>query len=81
MSGDLRLTDKWRIGVSTGYDFENNDLTYTSVNIYRDLHCWEMTINWIPFGFRRSYNLTIRVKSPVLQDLKYEQRREFFDFQ
>ncbi len=80
MNGNIRLTSKWRIGVSTGYDFKNNDITYTSIDIYRDLHCWEMMINWVPFGFRRSYNLTIRVKSPVLQDLKYEQRREFFDF-
>ncbi len=80
MSGDVRLSPKWRIGVTSGYDFEYQEITYTSVNIYRDLHCWEMTINWIPFGFRKSYNLTIRVKSPVLSDLKYEQRREYFDF-
>ncbi len=80
MSGDVRLTPKWRIGVTSGYDFEYNEITYTSVSLYRDLHCWEMSINWIPFGFRKSYNLTIRVKSPVLRDLKYEQRREYFDF-
>ncbi len=80
MRGDIRLTPKWRIGASSGYDFENNDITYTSVNIYRDLHCWEMRFNWVPFGFRKSYNLTIRVKSHVLKDLKYEKRRDYYDF-
>lgn len=80
LDGNIRLTPKWRLGVSTGYDFENKDITYTSVNVFRDLHCWQMTINWIPFGFRRSYNLTIRVKASILEDLKYEQRKEFYDY-
>ncbi len=70
VNGNLSLSPKWRVGVRTGYDFEAKDITYTSVNIYRDLHCWEMTLNWIPFGFRKSYMFTIRAKSSVLQDLK-----------
>jgi len=77
--GDVSLTPKWRIGFRTGYDFENNDLTYTSIDIYRDLHCWEMTFNWIPMGFRQSYNFTIRVKASVLQDLKLTRTRHHLD--
>ncbi len=78
-SGDVSLTPNWRIGFRSGYDFERNEITYTSVNLYRDLHCWEMTLNWIPFGFRKSYNLTIRVKSSVLQDLKLTRRTHHLD--
>ena len=61
-NGNIKLTDKWKIGFRSGYDFEKS-LTYTSVDIYRDLHCWEMLFKWIPFGFHQSYNFTIRVKS------------------
>ncbi len=78
-SGDLKLTPKWKIGFNSGYDFVNGDLTYTSIDIFRDLHCWEMSFNWIPFGFRQSYMLTIRVKAPVLQDLKLNRRQGWFD--
>lgn len=78
-SGDFYLTPKWRIGFRSGYDFKQNQITYTSVDIYRDLHCWEMTLNWIPFGFRKSYNFTIRVKSQVLQDLKLTRRTHHLD--
>ena len=78
--GDLRLTPKWKIGFNSGYDFVNKGLTATSLDIYRDLHCWEMTFNWIPFGFRQSYMLTIRVKAPVLQDLKLNRRQAWYDF-
>jgi hypothetical protein len=73
-SGDINLTKKWKIGVRSGYDFEAKDLSYTSVDIYRDLHCWEMTFNWVPLGPRKSYLFTIKVKSSLLQDLKLTRR-------
>ena len=79
VSGNLGLTPMWRIGFRSGYDFQRKEITYTSVDIYRDLHCWEMTLNWIPFGFRKSYNFTIRVKSSVLQDLKLSRRTHHLD--
>ena len=80
-SGDLKLTKKWKIGFNSGYDFDAKDLSYTSLNIYRDLHCWEMLVKWIPFGYRQSYNFTIRVKASVLQDLKWEKKKDWYDYQ
>ncbi|MBN2745999.1 MAG: LPS-assembly protein LptD [Bacteroidales bacterium] len=79
-SGDVNITKKWKIGVSSGYDFTAKDLTFTTIDIYRDLHCWELMFNWIPTGFRRSFNLTVRVKSPLLQDLKLTKKRDWRDF-
>jgi lipopolysaccharide assembly outer membrane protein LptD (OstA) len=73
-SGDFSLTQRWKIGFNSGYDFEQKDLSYTSVDIYRDLHCWEMSFNWVPLGPRQSYLFTIRVKSALLQDLKLTRR-------
>jgi len=79
-SGDIKLTPKWKIGFRSGYDFVNKDISYTTIDIYRNLHCWEMTFNWIPFGFRRSYNFGINVKASVLQDLKLTRKREWYDY-
>lgn len=76
---DFNLTPKWKIAINSGYDFINKKLSYTSVNIYRDLHCWEMRFNWIPFGFLKSYSIDINVKSPTLQDLKLSRRRSWYD--
>lgn len=73
-TGDISVTKKWKVGATSGYDFEQKDFSYTSVDIYRDLHCWELRFNWIPFGIRQSYLLTIQVKSSVLQDLKLTRR-------
>ena len=78
-SGDIRVTDHWKVGFTSGWDFEKSDFSYTSMNIYRDLHCWEMSVRVIPFGQRQSYVFTINVKSPVLQDLKLNRRRNYYD--
>ncbi|MCK5856503.1 MAG: LPS-assembly protein LptD [Bacteroidales bacterium] len=80
LRGDVNITKKWKIGITTGWDFQANELSFTSVDIYRDLHCWELMFNWIPIGNRKSYNLTIRVKSPMLQDLKLNKRKDWRDY-
>jgi len=77
VTGDVNLTNKWKVGFTTGYDFINKEYTYTSIDFYRDLHCWEMRMNWIPFGYRQGWNFTIAVKASMLQDLKYQMQDSF----
>jgi lipopolysaccharide assembly outer membrane protein LptD (OstA) len=79
MSGDVRLTSKMAINYSTGYDFKQNEITMTRVGISRDLHCWEMSFSWIPTGYMKSWNFTIRAKASMLQDLKYERRKDYHE--
>ncbi len=78
-NGDLKLSDNWKIGYASGYDFVNKELTLTKIDLFRDLHCWEFSFGWIPIGFRRSFDFTIRVKSSTLQDLKLNRRNFWFD--
>jgi len=78
-NGNLSLTSKWKIGFNSGWDFKNKELTYTSVNITRDLHCWQMRLAWIPLGSRQSYSFTISAKSAILSDLKYNKRKSWYD--
>ncbi|MEC9209440.1 MAG: putative LPS assembly protein LptD, partial [Bacteroidota bacterium] len=77
-SGNLKITKNWKIGFRSGYDFDEKELTYSSLDIYRDLHCWEMLFHWIPLGYHQSYTLTIRVKAAALRDLKYEKKKDWF---
>ena len=79
-NGDVNITNQWKVGFRSGYDLTNKSFTYTSIDIYRDLHCWEMIFNWIPIGFHQSYNLMIRVKSSILQDLKLTKKKDFYDY-
>ncbi len=80
ISGDISLTDKWKIGGNTGYDFERKDVTVTNINIHRNLHCWEMRFTIVPFGPHRHYSFTINAKSAILRDLKYDKRKSWYDY-
>lgn len=80
LNGDINVTPKWKVGYQTNYDIEEGKFSYTSFDIYRDLHCWEMSISWIPFGQRKSYMVKINVKASTLQDLRITRKREYYDF-
>lgn len=79
LNGDISITPKWKITFSTGWDFVNNNITYTNLSVYRDLHCWEMRFNWIPIGTYKSWNFTINVKASALKDLKYTKKKDYRD--
>ena len=79
INGDFSLTPKWKIGWSSGYDFQQKEVTATSFNLSRDLHCWEMTFSCIPFGTHQSYNFQINVRSSLLKDLKLMKRDSWYD--
>lgn len=76
---NFTLSPSWRVAIGSGYDFVQNEFTYTVVDISRDLHCWEMRFRWIPFGFLRSYTFGINVKSTILRDLKVEKKSNPYD--
>jgi hypothetical protein len=82
-NGGFNLTERWKVNVSSGFVFERIDkvtLGLTSIDISRDLHCWQMNLNLVPFGFRRSFNFTLQVKASVLQDLKLTRRKAYQDY-
>ena len=79
LSGSVKLTDKWNIRGNTNYDIMAQEFSYTSFNLTRDLHCWTMSLNFVPFGFRRSYSFTISANSSMLADLKIMKNRSFYD--
>lgn len=79
LRGEINLSPKWKFSAQTGYDFEQKKLSYTSLTIYRDLHCWEMRFNVIPYGTYKSWNFQINVKASALQDLKLTKKKDYRD--
>lgn len=79
MRGRVQLTKKMNITYSTGYDFNAKEITMTQLSFTRDLHCWNMSFNWVPNGNMKMWDFAIRVNASVLQDLKYERRKDYHD--
>jgi lipopolysaccharide assembly outer membrane protein LptD (OstA) len=64
----ITLTKNWRINWTGRFDLIEKTIVYQSFSIYRDLHCWEMSLNWQPSnGY---YSFQINVKESILQDIK-----------
>ena len=76
ISTNLSFTPKWRVGISSGYDFKQKGFTFTQVRFDRDLDSWRLDFSWVPFSPRASWNFFIGIKSGLLSDLKYEKRSE-----
>lgn len=66
----LALTKNWNISTNASYDFVGKRIVVPSIRIHRDLHCWEMNLDYRPTGFVRGFNFEIRVKAEQLRDLK-----------
>ncbi|WP_428331332.1 putative LPS assembly protein LptD [Mucilaginibacter sp.] len=77
LSGDVNITNKWKIQYNTNYDIKAGRLAVSSFGIYRDLHCWDLNVQWVPFGLYKSYNITLKVKAAILQDLKLSKRSDY----
>jgi len=75
ISGSIEFSPKWKVGVSSGFDFENLGITYTQLRFERDLDSWRFSFNWVPFGDRATYYFFIGIKQGVLSDLKYDKRQ------
>lgn len=80
IAGDVNITKNWKVSANINYDIQGKRITTSTINIHRDLHCWEMRFTVIPFGIRQSYLFTIGVKPGMLQDLKLQRRSGYVNF-
>ena len=68
MSGNMKLTNKWNINFSSGWDFTYHDFTTTTMSVTRDLHCFNMSCSMVLKPYT-SYNFTVKANSSMLSDL------------
>ena len=74
-SGDVELSPRWKVGVSSGYDIKGKGITHTNLRFERDLLSWKMNFNWTPFSANKSWFFFIGIKSSVLSDIKWDKQR------
>ena len=76
ISGNVDISPKWKLGVSTGYDFVQKGVTFTQLRFQRDLLSWRMDFNWTPFGDYANWGFFIGVKAGILSDVKWDKRTQ-----
>lgn len=76
-SGTIRLSSAWNASFSSGYDFTNHGISMTTVNLGRDMHCFNLTCGFV-FGTFTSYHITMRATAGSLTDaLKYDKKSSY----
>ena len=73
-SGNIGISENWKINFASGYNFEHKKLTTTTMNISRDLHCFEMSCGIVLSPYT-SFNFSFRATSQMLADaIKWDKR-------
>ncbi len=76
--GDVQLSPRWDVGISSGYDFVNQGFAQTQLRFRRNLKSFDLRFNWVPFGRNERWDFFIGISSSILSDLKWEQNSQRF---
>ncbi|HSR40212.1 MAG TPA: hypothetical protein VLL95_14985, partial [Phnomibacter sp.] len=77
LQGDFNISPKWKMGATTLVDLNEMKIGTLTMFLSRELHCWQMSINIVPVGPFRSFNISISPRSAILRDLKVNRNRVF----
>ena len=69
LNGNIKLTPKMSINFTSGFDFTAMKVTTTQVNATYDLHCFNISVMWVPLGTYKSYSFRIAANASTLADL------------
>jgi lipopolysaccharide assembly outer membrane protein LptD (OstA) len=75
VSGDLSITERWKIAVNSSYDINEAKLTQTRLSLNRDMHCWQLAFYWTPIGGQQSFVVRFNATSSLFQSAKLELRK------
>lgn len=75
-SGNIAPTPKWQVSYTGTFNLEDEQITQMTMSIMRDLHCWRLSASVTPFGYYKSYMVTVGINASMLEDAKYEKRSD-----
>jgi hypothetical protein len=79
-NNSFNLTPKWNFSTQGFYDFNTHQITMFTMNIARDMHCWQMAIGITPIGNYKYYNISLSPKSGILRDLRINRTKYFYNY-
>lgn len=79
-SGNVKLTPKLNINLSSGFDFVAKKITTTQFSATYDLHCFNISVQWVPTGTWKSYSFRIAANASTLADvLRFKKSDSYWD--
>ncbi len=82
VSGNIKATPKLSINFNSGFDFMSLKLTTTQISASYDLHCFNISVSWVPTGQWQSYSFRIAANASALADiLRFKKSSSYWDNQ
>ena len=80
LSGNIKLTPRMSINANSGFDLQAKKITTTQISATYDLHCFNISVSWVPLGQWQSYNFLIRANAAALADLlRFRKSSSYWD--
>lgn len=88
--GDFSITQKWKFTYGINFDLHATEsskvITNYNFSIWRDLHCWEASLQWNQYGpwdgnkTKVNFLFRVNIKAAMFQDIKLEYTKPPFFF-
>ena len=80
LAGQIRLTKAMSFNINTGFDLTKLKLTTTQISATYDLHCFAISVSWVPTGQWESWSFRIAAKASALSDiLQFKKSASYWD--
>ena len=80
VSGQIRITKALNVSLNTGFDLSSMTMTTSQLSATYDLHCFNMSVSWVPSGKWQSWSFRIAANASTLSSLlKYDKSSSFWD--
>lgn len=80
LSGNIKLTPRMSIQANSGFDLMAGKITTTQLSASYDLHCFNISVSWVPTGNWKSYGFRIAANASALADLlKFKKNSSYWD--
>lgn len=80
LSAQVRLGRDLNVNLNSGVDVMKLKLTTTQFSATYDLHCFQISVSWVPGGMWQSWSFRINAKASALADLlQYKKNASYWD--
>ncbi len=80
VSGNIQLTPKMSVQAQSGWDFIAMKMTTSQLSFRYDLHCFNISVSWVPSGMYQSYSFMISANAAALADLlRFKKSTSYWD--
>lgn len=80
VQGNIQLTPRMSVQAQSGWDFTAMKMTTTQFSFRYDLHCFNISVSWVPSGMYQSYSFLISANAAALADLlRFKKSTSYWD--